>query len=82
MHPFVQAMSDFLIESGRRAARLGIVTSMMRSAAAKYDEDAKIMMSYVNASEHTRRVIKWRRLNAVFQSWMIAGHIRRIRKTF
>ena len=51
MHPFVQAMSDFLLESGRRAKRFSIVNSLMRGSSAKYDEDQQIMMRYVNDSK-------------------------------
>ncbi|THH28054.1 hypothetical protein EUX98_g6131 [Antrodiella citrinella] len=42
-HEFVQAMVDFLIESGLRANRPAIVTSMMRSSWYKYEQDIKIM---------------------------------------
>ena len=51
MHPFVQAMSDFLLESGRRAKRFSIVNSLMRGSSAKYEEDQQIMMRYVNDSK-------------------------------
>ncbi|KAK8240055.1 cytochrome P450 [Phyllosticta capitalensis] len=43
MHPFVQAMSDFLVESGNRALRPAIAQSLMRQAQAKYDADIELM---------------------------------------
>lgn len=46
-HPFVQAMVDFLLESGKRANRLPIVQSMMRGVNAKYEEDMKTMNELV-----------------------------------
>ncbi|PSR72167.1 hypothetical protein PHLCEN_2v11959 [Hermanssonia centrifuga] len=55
MHPFVQAMSDYLAESGRRANRLGIVTTLMRGTAAQYEENQRIMMSYVDAILEDRK---------------------------
>ena len=42
-HPFIQAMVDFLVESGRRANRLGLVKPMMRGANAKYEQDIRTM---------------------------------------
>ncbi|KAH9948045.1 bifunctional P-450/NADPH-P450 reductase [Amylocystis lapponica] len=42
-HPFVQAMTDFLVESGHRANRPTIVKAMMRSTNAKYEEDQRIL---------------------------------------
>ncbi|KAE8453927.1 hypothetical protein EG329_007703 [Mollisiaceae sp. DMI_Dod_QoI] len=43
MHPFVNAMVGFLTESGGRARRPAIVTSMMRRKNAKYHEDQEYM---------------------------------------
>ncbi|KAH8103122.1 cytochrome P450 [Cristinia sonorae] len=41
--PFVQAMVDFLVESGLRANRPAIVNAMMRGTAYKYEQDIKVM---------------------------------------
>ncbi|KZT04430.1 cytochrome P450 [Laetiporus sulphureus 93-53] len=46
-HPFVQAMVDFLIESGHRAFRPSIVTSVM-GYNTKYEQDIKIMADLAN----------------------------------
>ncbi len=50
MHPFIEAMSDFLVESGRRAYRPSMVNSLMWGASAKYEESQKIMMRYIDKS--------------------------------
>ncbi|KAI0693861.1 bifunctional P-450/NADPH-P450 reductase [Cerioporus squamosus] len=47
-HPFATAMSDFLIESGRRANRLSLVQAMMTGTNAKYEEDQRIMGALVS----------------------------------
>ncbi|KAI0738944.1 bifunctional P-450:NADPH-P450 reductase [Daedaleopsis nitida] len=47
-HPFVQAMSDFLLESGYRANRPALVNSMMRGSSAKYEADMNTMNDLVN----------------------------------
>ncbi|KAI0075350.1 bifunctional P-450/NADPH-P450 reductase [Panus rudis PR-1116 ss-1] len=46
--PFVQSMGDFLFESGRRALRPGIVNTLMRGSANKYQEDMDTMLGLVN----------------------------------
>lgn len=46
-------MGDFLIESGNRAMRPGIVQPFMRGTNAKYEEDMKILMGYVENSAST-----------------------------
>lgn len=43
MHPFVDAMTGFLLESGARAARPAIANYFMRSAQAKYDSDIELL---------------------------------------
>ncbi|OJD38577.1 cytochrome p450 [Diplodia corticola] len=43
MHPFVQAMVDFLIESGNRSRRPAIAQSFYRAAQYKYDADISIL---------------------------------------
>lgn len=43
MHPFVQAMVDFLVESGDRSRRPAIAQSFYRAAQAKYDADISIL---------------------------------------
>ncbi|KAK7685349.1 hypothetical protein QCA50_011713 [Cerrena zonata] len=48
LHPFIQAMGDFLIESGRRAQRPGLVNTLMRGSASKYQEDIHTLMSLVD----------------------------------
>ena len=50
-HPFATAMTDFLIESGRRSARPSLVQAMMTGTNAKYEEDQRIMNSLVDQSE-------------------------------
>ena len=42
-HPFVDAMSSFLIEGGRRSRRPAIVNSMMTKSSAKYQADVDTM---------------------------------------
>lgn len=44
-------MADFLVESGRRAQRPGLVNSLMRGSATKYQEDIDTLMSLVDESE-------------------------------
>ncbi|OSC98018.1 bifunctional P-450/NADPH-P450 reductase [Trametes coccinea BRFM310] len=48
LHPFADAMVDFLIESGKRASRPYIVQSMMTSTNAKYEQDQRILAQLVN----------------------------------
>ncbi|KAF4306958.1 Cytochrome P450 [Botryosphaeria dothidea] len=43
MHPFVQAMVDFLVESGNRARRPAIAQSFYRAAQYKYETDISIL---------------------------------------
>ena len=50
MHPFARAMADFLIESGNRALRPGIVQPFLRGTNSKYEEDVKVMSKYVDDS--------------------------------
>lgn len=45
MHPFVDAMTGFLLESGARAQRPAIASYFMRSAQAKYDADINLLQS-------------------------------------
>ncbi|TGO18951.1 hypothetical protein BPAE_0357g00010 [Botrytis paeoniae] len=45
MHPFVDAMTGFLLESGARAQRPAIANYFMRSAQAKYDADINLLQS-------------------------------------
>ncbi|EDN95818.1 hypothetical protein SS1G_11697 [Sclerotinia sclerotiorum 1980 UF-70] len=45
MHPFVGAMSGFLVESGARAQRPAIANYFMRSAQAKFDSDIALLQS-------------------------------------
>ncbi|OCH86500.1 cytochrome P450 [Obba rivulosa] len=42
-HPFIQALADFLVESGRRANRPFLVKSMMMGSNAKYEQDIRTM---------------------------------------
>ncbi|KAI0694744.1 fatty acid hydroxylase [Earliella scabrosa] len=46
-HPFATAMSDFLIEAGRRANRATLVQALMPGVNAKYEEDQRIMSELV-----------------------------------
>ncbi|KAJ2999753.1 hypothetical protein NUW54_g6889 [Trametes sanguinea] len=48
LHPFADAMVDFLIESGKRASRPYIVQSMMTSTNAKYEQDQRVLAQLVN----------------------------------
>lgn len=43
MHPFVDAMTDFLYESGNRARRPAIATYFMRGAQQKFDSDISLL---------------------------------------
>jgi cytochrome P450/NADPH-cytochrome P450 reductase len=43
MHPFVNAMTGFLSESGARARRPGFTNYFMRSAQQKYDSDIALL---------------------------------------
>ena len=43
MHPFVQAMADFLKESSDRARRPAITQMFYRQAQQKYDEDIELL---------------------------------------
>lgn len=46
MHPFVDAMVRFLVESGRRANRPAIATTLLhRAANRQYEEDVELMKS-------------------------------------
>ena len=54
MHPFAIAMADFLIESGRRAARPALVQKMMSAANAKYEEDIRTLNALVEESGSCR----------------------------
>lgn len=55
MHPFVDAMLNFMLESGRRALRPPFITSLMRKTNAKFDADVKLM------SDLARKVMDHRR---------------------
>lgn len=44
LHPFVEAMTDFLQESGRRARRPAFMNYFYRSAQQKYDTDISMMV--------------------------------------
>ncbi|OBZ67672.1 hypothetical protein A0H81_12453 [Grifola frondosa] len=46
-HSFIQAMADFLVESGLRANRPPLVNSMMRGTSAKYAQDIQTMSALV-----------------------------------
>ena len=50
-HPFATAMADFLIESGRRAARPSLVQAVMSGTNAKYEEDMRTLNALVDESE-------------------------------
>ncbi|CAL1708234.1 unnamed protein product [Somion occarium] len=53
--PFIQAMADFLTESGRRAQRPGVVNTLMRGSASKYQQDIQTLMSLVDEIISERR---------------------------
>ncbi|KAL5629572.1 hypothetical protein BROUX41_001178 [Berkeleyomyces rouxiae] len=55
LHPFIGAMGDFLVESGRRNSRLGLVQMLQRSAEKKYWEDIELMQKTAHD------VLKYRR---------------------
>ncbi|KAF2088699.1 cytochrome P450 [Saccharata proteae CBS 121410] len=57
MHPFIEAMADFLKESGNRANRPTIAQAFYRSANAKYDADIELLQ------KTSYEVIKNRRAN-------------------
>ncbi|KAI0071730.1 bifunctional P-450/NADPH-P450 reductase [Panus rudis PR-1116 ss-1] len=54
--PFVQAMCHFLVESGRRSMRPGIVNMLKRGSALKYQADIDTMMSVVDEILTDRKV--------------------------
>lgn len=45
VHPFVKAMVEVLLESGRRAVRPSLVKMLMKSADKKYAEDIEVLQS-------------------------------------
>ena len=47
-HPFVQAMGDFLLESGLRANRPPIMNTLMRGSSAKFEADMATMNHLVD----------------------------------
>ncbi|KAL4252643.1 Bifunctional cytochrome P450/NADPH--P450 reductase [Abortiporus biennis] len=55
VHPFATAMGDFLLESGHRANRPGLVNAISWNVAAKYEEDAKTMMDLVDEILYDRK---------------------------
>ncbi|KAJ2906363.1 NADPH--cytochrome P450 reductase [Zalerion maritima] len=55
LHPFINAVGDFLTESGGRALRLGILTMLMRGRAQKYQQDIDLMR------ETSREVLEYRK---------------------
>lgn len=57
MHPFIDAMGDFLVESGRRANRPVIAQMFMRATTQKYESDIKLLQDL------SRDVIEHRRKN-------------------
>ena len=56
-HPFVTAMTDFLLESNNRANRPQIVKSLMRGANAKYQADMETMAQLVDECEYEHLLI-------------------------
>ena len=46
-------MVDFLIESGNRATRPTIVSSLMRGTSAKYEADQQVMLDLVDDSKQS-----------------------------
>ncbi|KIP01419.1 hypothetical protein PHLGIDRAFT_32544 [Phlebiopsis gigantea 11061_1 CR5-6] len=48
LHPFAEAMSDFLKESGARALRPSFAKPFMRAANTRYEEDIKRLSKYVD----------------------------------
>lgn len=55
MHPFVDAMVDFLAESGARSGRPAIASYFMRSAEAKYNADIKTLQDTATTLIAARR---------------------------
>lgn len=51
LHPFAQAMVDFLIECGNRSFRPALVRPLMRGTNAKYEADQQVMMNLVDESQ-------------------------------
>ena len=49
LHPFVEAMCDFLIESGRRSQRIPLPSVFYRSSDAKFNQDIDIMRKTAEA---------------------------------
>ncbi|CAG8961894.1 hypothetical protein HYFRA_00013694 [Hymenoscyphus fraxineus] len=55
MHPFVDAMVDFLAESGARSGRPAIASYFLRSAEAKYNADIKVLQDTATSLIAARR---------------------------
>lgn len=55
MHPFVNAMTDFLLESGVRGQRPAVANYLMRSAQRKYDSDIELLQRVAKELLEERR---------------------------
>lgn len=55
MHPFVDAMTGFLIESGKRANRPHFMTSLMKGSRQKYEADVKLLKDIAGSLVKKRR---------------------------
>jgi hypothetical protein len=59
MPPFVQAMFDVLLESGKRALRPALVSSLpllYRATNEKYEKDIKFLTNQARESEFTSKL--------------------------
>lgn len=55
LHPFVDAMVGFLVESGLRTRRIGIQQYFMRGAQAEYEENIKVIQKIATEVVAERR---------------------------
>ena len=50
MQPFIEAMANFLVESGRRGNRPALLALLARSADQRYAQDQQVMLELANES--------------------------------
>ncbi|KAH8107855.1 bifunctional P-450/NADPH-P450 reductase, partial [Cristinia sonorae] len=55
LHPFAKSMSEFLLESGRRSMRPGIMNSVLINQSVRYHEDINTMLDLVNEILENRK---------------------------
>ncbi|KAI0687681.1 cytochrome P450 [Cytidiella melzeri] len=58
-HPFVQAMSDFLVECSQRPRRPGMLSTLMTATTAKFQQDKEFMF------EFAKKILEERKTNPI-----------------